>query len=200
MEAADDHPRAAHRRADHLGGRLLPGRLRPDLGRARTAACRSRIAVSGEKSIAAVRAAGRPPGRGRARRRAGQGLGRASNGRHELAQDRPDPDLLGSGPGRRDRARPTTSSAGSPAAGPSTPTCRRRPGSRARASSSAPRTWPRRSPAARTWTSIVEAVKPYWEAGFTDIAVVQVGDEGQQRFLDEAAGPLLEKLRAAAQA
>ena len=46
--------------------------------------------------------------------------------------------------------------------------------------------------------AIVEAVRPYWEAGFTDIAVVQVGDEGQQRFLDEAAGPLLEKLRAAA--
>jgi len=45
---------------------------------------------------------------------------------------------------------------------------------------------------------IVEAVSAYWEAGFTDVAVVQVGDEGQQRFLDEAAGPLLEKLRAAA--
>ena len=44
---------------------------------------------------------------------------------------------------------------------------------------------------------IVAAVQPYWEAGFTDIAVVQTGDEGQQRFLDEAAGPLLEKLRAA---
>jgi G6PDH family F420-dependent oxidoreductase len=45
---------------------------------------------------------------------------------------------------------------------------------------------------------IVEAVSAYWEAGFTDIALVQVGDEGQQRFLDEAAQPLLEKLRAAA--
>ena len=45
--------------------------------------------------------------------------------------------------------------------------------------------------------AIVEKVRPYWEAGFTDIAVVQVGDEGQQRFLDEAAAPLLEKLRAA---
>ena len=44
---------------------------------------------------------------------------------------------------------------------------------------------------------IVEGVKPYWEAGFTDIALVQVGDEGQQRFLDEAAGPLLEALRSA---
>ncbi|NYJ76226.1 TIGR03557 family F420-dependent LLM class oxidoreductase [Allobranchiibius huperziae] len=45
---------------------------------------------------------------------------------------------------------------------------------------------------------LVEKVAPFWEAGFTDVAVVQVGDELQQRFLDEAAGPLLEKLRAAA--
>jgi G6PDH family F420-dependent oxidoreductase len=45
--------------------------------------------------------------------------------------------------------------------------------------------------------AIVEAVRPYWEAGFSDIAIVQVGDEMQQRFLDEAAGPLLEKLRVA---
>lgn len=48
--------------------------------------------------------------------------------------------------------------------------------------------------------ALSESVRPYWEAGFTDIAIVQVGDEGQQRFLDEAAGPLLEKLRAAANA
>ena len=27
----------------------------------------------------------------------------------------------------------------------------------------------------------------FWEAGFTDIALVQVGDEAQERFLDEAA-------------
>ena len=46
--------------------------------------------------------------------------------------------------------------------------------------------------------AIVEAVKPFWEAGFTDIALVQVGDELQDRFLREAAEPLLEKLRAAA--
>ena len=45
---------------------------------------------------------------------------------------------------------------------------------------------------------IVDAVSAYWDAGFTDVALVQVGDEGQQRFLDEAAGPLLERLRAAA--
>nr|WP_294692057.1 TIGR03557 family F420-dependent LLM class oxidoreductase [uncultured Friedmanniella sp.] len=46
--------------------------------------------------------------------------------------------------------------------------------------------------------AVVEAVKPFWEAGFTDIALVQVGDEGQSAFLEQAAGPLLEKLRAAA--
>lgn len=48
--------------------------------------------------------------------------------------------------------------------------------------------------------AVVEAVSAYWEAGFTDIALVQIGDDGQDRFLDEAAGPLLEKLRAAAPA
>lgn len=45
--------------------------------------------------------------------------------------------------------------------------------------------------------AIVEAVKPYWENGFTDIALVQVGGDHQERFLAEAAEPLLEKLRAA---
>jgi G6PDH family F420-dependent oxidoreductase len=46
--------------------------------------------------------------------------------------------------------------------------------------------------------AIVEAVSAYWEAGFTDIALVQVGDALQQRFLDEAAAPLLSLLRDAA--
>jgi G6PDH family F420-dependent oxidoreductase len=46
--------------------------------------------------------------------------------------------------------------------------------------------------------AIVEAVSAYWQAGFTDIALVQVGDALQQRFLDEAAGPLLSLLRDAA--
>ncbi|MEW2481238.1 LLM class F420-dependent oxidoreductase [Mycobacterium sp. NPDC049093] len=44
--------------------------------------------------------------------------------------------------------------------------------------------------------AIVAAVAPYRDAGFTDIALVQIGDEGQQRFLDEAARPLLAALRA----
>ena len=46
--------------------------------------------------------------------------------------------------------------------------------------------------------AIVDSVRAYWEAGFTDIALVQIGDENQDLFLKEAAGPLLEKLRAAA--
>jgi len=46
--------------------------------------------------------------------------------------------------------------------------------------------------------AIVESVSAFWDAGFTDVALVQIGDELQQRFLDEAAEPLLDKLRAAA--
>jgi G6PDH family F420-dependent oxidoreductase len=45
--------------------------------------------------------------------------------------------------------------------------------------------------------AIVASVQDFWEAGFTDIALVQVGGDTQERFLEEAAGPLLEKLRAA---
>jgi hypothetical protein len=45
---------------------------------------------------------------------------------------------------------------------------------------------------------IVEQVSSYWEAGFTDVALVQIGGDTQDRFLDEAAKPLLEKLRTAA--
>jgi G6PDH family F420-dependent oxidoreductase len=46
--------------------------------------------------------------------------------------------------------------------------------------------------------AVVEAVRPFWEAGFTDVAPVQVGDELQDRFLAEVAEPLLTRLREAA--
>jgi G6PDH family F420-dependent oxidoreductase len=42
---------------------------------------------------------------------------------------------------------------------------------------------------------LAESARPFLEAGFTDVALVQVGDEGQDDFLAEAAGPLLERLR-----
>ena len=45
--------------------------------------------------------------------------------------------------------------------------------------------------------AIVEGVRPFWEAGFTDIALVQIGGEHQDEFLAEVATPLLDKLRAA---
>lgn len=41
------------------------------------------------------------------------------------------------------------------------------------------------------------AVEPFVEAGFTDIAFVQIGDTSQQRFLSEVAEPLLARVRAA---
>lgn len=46
--------------------------------------------------------------------------------------------------------------------------------------------------------AIVEAVSEYWKAGFTDIALVQIGGEHQEPFFKEAAEPLLAALRAAA--
>ena len=46
--------------------------------------------------------------------------------------------------------------------------------------------------------AIVEEVSAFWEAGFTDVALVQVGGDSVERFLDEAAEPLLDKLRDAA--
>ncbi|QDP95456.1 TIGR03557 family F420-dependent LLM class oxidoreductase [Microlunatus elymi] len=41
---------------------------------------------------------------------------------------------------------------------------------------------------------IAKAFEPAVQAGFTDIGLVQVGDQHQQQFLDQAAGPLLERL------
>ncbi|WP_441338263.1 TIGR03557 family F420-dependent LLM class oxidoreductase [Microbacterium sp. zg.Y909] len=42
---------------------------------------------------------------------------------------------------------------------------------------------------------LAESVQPFLDAGFTDVAIVQVGDEQQERFVTEVARPLLEKLR-----
>ena len=53
-------------------------------------------------------------------------------------------------------------------------------------------------PAAPTSTRSWRRSRPTGRPASPTSALVQVGDEGQDRFLDEAAGPLLEKLRAAA--
>jgi len=44
--------------------------------------------------------------------------------------------------------------------------------------------------------AMVETITKYAATGFTDVALVQVGDIHQQRFLDEVAEPLLARLRA----
>jgi G6PDH family F420-dependent oxidoreductase len=43
---------------------------------------------------------------------------------------------------------------------------------------------------------LAESVRPFIEAGFSDVAIVQIGDENQAQFVDEVAAPLLERLRA----
>jgi G6PDH family F420-dependent oxidoreductase len=43
---------------------------------------------------------------------------------------------------------------------------------------------------------LAESARPFVDAGYTDLALVQVGDEGQNEFLQQVAEPLLEKLRA----
>jgi G6PDH family F420-dependent oxidoreductase len=45
--------------------------------------------------------------------------------------------------------------------------------------------------------AMVDAIRGYWESGFTDIALVQVGGESQDEFFREAAEPLLAALRSA---
>ncbi|MDN3312044.1 hypothetical protein QWJ90_14000, partial [Microbacterium oryzae] len=35
---------------------------------------------------------------------------------------------------------------------------------------------------------LAESVRPFVDAGFTDVAIVQVGDEQQERFLAEVGG------------
>lgn len=48
--------------------------------------------------------------------------------------------------------------------------------------------------------AVVDAVRPFWEAGYTDVALVQVGGDQQDAFLDVAERELLPALRAAAPA
>ncbi|PXY27564.1 TIGR03557 family F420-dependent LLM class oxidoreductase [Prauserella muralis] len=45
---------------------------------------------------------------------------------------------------------------------------------------------------------VVEAARPFWEAGFTDLALVQIGGDVQDPFLEAAKGELLPALREAA--
>ena len=44
--------------------------------------------------------------------------------------------------------------------------------------------------------ALARSAQPFVDAGFTDLAILQIGDEGQQRFLEEAAGELFERISA----
>ena len=46
--------------------------------------------------------------------------------------------------------------------------------------------------------AVVTAVEPFWQAGFTDMALVQIGGEHQDQFLEAASKELLPALREAA--
>ena len=46
--------------------------------------------------------------------------------------------------------------------------------------------------------AVVEAVKPFWKAGFSDVALVQVGGDQQDSFFDAASAEILPALRQAA--
>ena len=43
--------------------------------------------------------------------------------------------------------------------------------------------------------AVSASVQPFVDAGFTDVAVVQIGDESQEEFLASVAEPLLDKVR-----
>jgi G6PDH family F420-dependent oxidoreductase len=43
---------------------------------------------------------------------------------------------------------------------------------------------------------LAESVRPFLQSGFTDVALVQIGDESQTDFLSTVARPLLERVRA----
>lgn len=42
---------------------------------------------------------------------------------------------------------------------------------------------------------LAESVQPFLDAGFTDVALVPVGDESQDEFLADIAAPLMDRLR-----
>ena len=133
---------------------------------------------------------GRPPDRRRAGRRARAALERRQR-QPAVAQDRPAPDLLGHRSRRQHRPRPRA-----------VPLVRRRlegerraarPGRlrRCLAVRHQETTSPTRSRAGPTSSAIVKAVRAFEDAGFTDVALVQIGDESQHDFLQVAEQELL---------
>ena len=163
-------------------GASTSGSTRRSSGTCPTSRCRSAIAVSGDAVRARRSRRWRPPDRRRARRRAGRRVADSAG-----AARRPRKSArcrsAGAPTGTRRSPARTSSSAGSAAAGRSTPSCpaRRaspapsqfvRPGGRRRAD-------PLRRRRRRRWSRRC-GVR---DAGFTDVALVQIGDDRQEEFL-----------------
>ena len=75
------------------------------------------------------------------------------------------------------------------------PSCRGRPASPVPPSSSGPRTSPTSIPCGPDVEPIVEAAQQWKDAGFTDLAFVQIGNDTQQDFVRWAEKELLPAVR-----
>ena len=191
-----DHPRAAHRRAGRPPGRVLPGRLGAHLGPAR-AAGRDRRGRRRRPGDRGAGAAGRPPGRGRA----GRGLSRSWNGTDGAPKIGERARAIGQIPICWDPDEDTAVEraheqfrwfAGGWSVNADLPTTA---GFAGATQFVRPEDVADNIPCGPDLDAIVEGVRPFWEAGFTDVALVQIGGDTQEQFLAEVAGPLLEKLR-----
>ena len=96
-------------------------------------------------------------------------------------------DLLRHRQGRRGRAAPTSSSAGSAAAGRSTPTCPGRRASPRPRSSSREEDVAERDPCGTTSTRCVEAAQRVRRRRLHHLALVQIGEDAQPPFLEWSA-------------
>ena len=94
----------------------------------------------------------------------------------------PDADQLRHRQGRRGHPGAQRCSAGSASAGRSTPSCPGRRPSTPPASSSARRTSPAAIPCGDDVDAVLEAAKEYADAGFTHLALVQIGGDQQQPY------------------
>ena len=146
-----------------------------------------------------ARPAGRPPGRHRAGRLAGGGVERRRRAPRIGGgpRRRPDPDLLGTPPepAAVERAHEQFRwFAGGWAVNADLPTTA---GFAGATQFVRPEDVADGIPCGPDLDAIVEAVRPFWESGFTDVALVQIGGDTQEAFLAEVAQPLLEKLRSA---
>ena len=187
-----DHPRALRRRRRQPPRHPLRRRERQALGPARP-----RVADRDRGLRAAVLRARRPHRRPGDRHRAEAELAdrvRPARRRGQAAR-RPAARLLRHRPRRGGRPRPRPVPLVRSAAGRSTPSCPAPPPSTGATQFVRPDDVAEAIPCGADVDAVVEAVRPYAEAGFTEVALVQIGGDHQEPFLDWAEEKLLPALR-----